>query len=194
MQRGPRRTHTGQGETQGLQAGSEGTGCSGRAAGPPCSPSPPKLPPAPHFLYTESPHGPAALSPLGSEGKGRVQESGEMRRGPIPDTTPAQQDPTPAGGGSVAEPAARGRLSITGPPTQPQVGLGLCNPAAGGCPANPSHRTRGGGGGGSLGCARPQHMASARHQLPGRASHCRHLPPNSPRSAGRGWAHRGGDE
>lgn len=73
------------------------------------------------------------------------------------------------------------------PPTnQSQDGLGMCNPNAGGCPANTSHRTQGGGG--SLGCARPQHMAS------GHTSHCQHLPTNIPHSAGRGWACWGGDE
>lgn len=48
-----------------------------------------------------------------------------MRRGHILDTSPAQQDPTPAGGSSVAEPAARGRPSITGPPPpSPRLGWG----------------------------------------------------------------------
>lgn len=95
-----------------------------------------------------------------------------MRRGPILNTIPALQDLTLAGGSSVAEPEAQGRLSITAPPNQPQAGLGMCSPTAGGCSANTSHRTQGGGG--SLCRARPQHVAS------GNASHCQHLPTNSP--------------
>lgn len=95
-----------------------------------------------------------------------------MRRGPILNIIPALQDLTPAGGSSVAEPEAQGRLSITAPPNRLQVGLGMCNPAAGGCSANTSHRTQGGGG--SVCCARPQHTAS------GNGSRCQHLPTNSP--------------
>lgn len=88
----------------------------------------------------------------------------------------------------MAEPAAQGRLSITRPPAPGWAGA--VHPRCRCCPANPSHRTQGGEGG-SPGCARSQNVAST-HQLPGRASHCRHLPPNSPHSAGRGCAYRAG--
>lgn len=180
MQRGPRQTHAGWRETQGLQAGNKGTGCSGRAASPPCSPAPHHALP----IYRVPPR-PCCALPLGSEGKGRVQESGKTRRGHILNTIPALQDLTLAAGSFVAEPEAQGRLFITAPPNQPQVGLEMYNPNAGGCSANTSHWTQGGG---SLGCARPQHTES------GHASHCQHLPSNSPHSAGRGWACWGGDE
>lgn len=103
-----------------------------------------------------------------------------MRQGPILNTIPALQDLTLAGGSSVAEPEAQGRLFITAPPNQPHLGQGMCNPTASGCSANTNHRAQGGGG--SLRCARPQHMAS------GNTSHCQHLPTIPPHSAGRGWA------
>lgn len=116
MQRGPRQTHAGWRETQGLQAGNKGTGCSGRAAGPPCSPAPHHALP----IYRVPPR-PCCALPLGSEGKRRVQESGKMRRGHILNTIPALQDLTLAAGGFVAEPEAQGRLFITAPP-QPAPG------------------------------------------------------------------------
>lgn len=114
MQRGPRQTHAGWRETQRQQAGNKGTGCSGRAAGPPC-------PPAPHhaLLYTRVPPRLCCALALGSEGKGKVQESGKMRRGPVFNTIPALQDLTLARGSFVAQPEAQGRLSITAAPNQP---------------------------------------------------------------------------
>lgn len=93
-----------------------------------------------------------------------------MRRGPILNTIPALQDLTLARGSSMAEREAQGRLSITAPPNQPHAGLGMCNPTGSGCSANSSHRAQGNGG--SLCCARPQHMASG--------NRCQHLPTNSP--------------
>lgn len=142
MQRGPRQIHAGWRETQGLQAGNKGTGCSGRATGPPCPPSPPPR----NFLYTRVLPWLCCALALGSEGKGKVQESGKMRRGPVLKTIPALQDLTLARGSSMAEPKAQGRLSITAPPNQPHVGLGMCNRTASGCSASTSHRAQGRGG------------------------------------------------
>lgn len=60
-----------------------------------------------------------------------------MQQGLILNTTSVQQDLTTAGGGSMAEPVAQGRLSITTPLTQPHVGLRMCNPATSGFCSKP---------------------------------------------------------
>lgn len=72
---------------------------------------------APHhaLLYTRVPPWLCCALALGSEGKGKVQESGKMQRGPIFNTIPALQDLTLARGSFMAQ----GRLSITAPPDQP---------------------------------------------------------------------------
>ena len=131
MQRDPRQT----------QAGAGGNaGATGRERGHRSS-VPPPTPPTP-FLCTESPHVPAAPSPWGARGGQGAGEQGNATGSGTPS----------AAGCDPGRRRLRGRADSTGkalhhhPPSQPQVGLGVCSPAAGGCPANPSRRTRGGGG------------------------------------------------
>lgn len=119
-----------------------------------------------------------------------------MRQGPILDTTPAQQDPIPAGGGSVAEPAAQGRLfpSLASPP-RPSLGWRFATPlqvaaqptsAVGpreeeeeeGLWAVPDPNTR--------------HLCTAGFLDTSATADTSLLIP--PGSAGRGWAHQGRDE
>lgn len=174
MQRGPRQTHAGRRNHGGCRQGT-------RAPAAPAELQVLCAPQAPHHtLPIYSPPMAVLRSRSGERGEREGAEEWENATGPILNTIPALQDLTLAGRGSMAEPEAQGRLSITAPRNQPQVGLGMCNPTTGGCSANTSHRTQGGGG--SLGCARLQHMAS------GNTSHCQHLPTNSRHSAGRGWA------
>lgn len=85
------------------------TGAAGKGTRAPAAPAELWVlcaPPAPHHalpIYRVPPWPCCALAP-GSEGKGRVQESGKMRRGRILNTIPALQDLTLARGGFVAEP------------------------------------------------------------------------------------------
>lgn len=108
MQRGPRRTHTGQGETQGLQAGSEGTGCSGRAAGPPSPPQSSQAPPRPTLpIYRVPPRPCCALAP-GERGEGEGAGERGNATGPYPGHHPS------AAGSEPGWRRLRGRAGGTG--------------------------------------------------------------------------------
>lgn len=135
-------------------------------------PSSPKSPP-PCTSYIQSPLMALLRSrPWGARGRGGGRRAGNAT-GPNPGHHPSAAGYDPSWRRLRGRAGSTGKaLSITSLPTQTQTGLGMCNPAAGGCPANPSHRTQGGRGGGSLGCARPQHTASAHRWLPGHVSHC----------------------
>lgn len=125
MQRGPRRTHAGWGETQGLWAGSPGTGCSGRAAGPPCTPPVPPKPPH-HVLpiYRVPPWPCCALAP-GERGEREGAGEEGNATGPYPRHQPS------AAGSDPSRRKLRGRAGSTGkafhhrpPPPSPRLGWG----------------------------------------------------------------------
>lgn len=103
MQRGPRQIHTGWRETQRLQVGNKGTGCSSRAAGPPC-------PPAPHHALPiyKSPPMAVLRSRSGERGEGEGAGEWENATGPYP-----QHHPSTAGS-DLGQRKLHGRARGTG--------------------------------------------------------------------------------
>lgn len=176
MQRGPRQTHAGWRETQGLQAGNKGTGCSSRAAGPLC-------PPAPHHalpIYKSPPM--AVLRPhSGERGEGEGAGEWENATGPYP-----QHHPSTAGS-DPGRRKLRGRARGTGKafhhcpaPTSPTLDRGCATPLQVAAQQTPTTGRREEEG---L-CAVPD--PNTWHLVTPAAANTSPLIP--PRSAGRGWA------